>query len=283
MSSYYVFDFTCFDDLNSDEVKKILKDKCKKFTFQLEQCPTTLKKHYQGRLSLKIKKSSPKAVAKHLGVTWHFTVTSGVVAESGDMDYVSKDNTRLDGPWTEKEEAYIPSHFKKIKDNLFPWQQTIMDSRNEKNERRVNILYDPDGARGKSSIAGLMACQGLAILLPPTNDSDKLVQSLCNICMDKELRDPKCVFINLPRSMEQDKLYGIFKAIEQMKDGHLYDVRYHYKEYWIESPQIWVFMNELPKMTYLSADRWVIHRIADHTKELYQPDLRFPEYTERKK
>ncbi|WP_445772263.1 hypothetical protein, partial [Rheinheimera sp.] len=50
---------------------------------------------------------------------------------------------------------------------------------------------------------------------------------------------------------------------EQIKKGKLYDTRYKYQEYWIDSPQIWVFSNIEPDLSMLSLDRWRIWTINE--------------------
>ena len=104
---------------------------------------------------------------------------------------------------------------------------------------------------------------GRGIDLPPVNDAEKLIQSLCDICMAKQLRDPSPVFVDLPRAMDKSRLNGIYTAIEQIKKGKLYDLRYNYKEWWIDSPALWVFSNIEPDMTMLSRDRWRLWTIDD--------------------
>jgi len=264
VNSYYVFDFTAFDT-NEEDVKKVLKDKCKKWTFQYEKGNETGKDHYQGRFSLKEKKSTAALAAKHIGQSWHLSITSKT---NQDNDYyVTKEETRIAGPWSDKDVVlFIPRHIKTILENLYPWQKSIWETREESSDRHVNILLDTKGNLGKSSLVNAMVCTGKALVLPPTNDSEKLVQSMCDMCKAREERDPKMVFINFPRAMEQDNVSGIYKAIEQIKDGHLYDVRYRYQEWWIESPTVWVICNKMPNMAYLSRDRWRVWEVID--KEL---------------
>lgn len=79
---------------------------------------------------------------------------------------------------------------------------------------------------------------------------------MCNICMCRNLRNPTPVFIDLPRAMNKDRLNGIYTAIEQIKKGKLYDMRYKYQEFWIDSPNIWVYQNVDVDLDYLSRDRW---------------------------
>lgn len=67
--------------------------------------------------------------------------------------------------------------------------------------------------------------------------------------------------------MNKERLGGIYSAIEQIKKGKLYDLRHCYKEYWIDSPTIWVFSNIPPDLSLLSKDRWKIW-VVDDTKSL---------------
>ena len=107
--------------------------------------------------------------------------------------------------------------------------------------------------------------------MPPINDAKELIQVACDICKSKEIRDPSPIFIDLPRAMRKSELGGVFTAIEQIKKGKLYDTRYRYTEWWIDSPAIWVFTNVLPDLNSLSLDRWVIWHIND-SKELVKYD-----------
>lgn len=85
--------------------------------------------------------------------------------------------------------------------------------------------------------------------------------------MAKETRSPSPIFLDMPRAMNKERLNGIYTAVEQIKKGKLYDLRYSYKEYWIDSPQIWVFSNIEPDISLLSRDRWRIWTI-DETMNL---------------
>jgi len=246
-----------------EEIKTILVEYCKKWTFQQEECPETKRKHFQGRLNLKEKTFSEKSCAKLLKVNWRLSVTS---KNNKDNDfYVAKEGSRIDGPWKDTDvEIYIPENVRNI--NLYPWQQQTIDSAEIKDDRTVNVIIDKKGSSGKSTIARFMECREKAIWLPPMNDPKELMQAMCCICMDKKLRNPKLVYINLPRAMDQTRINGIFNTIEQIKDGKLYDFRYHYKKYYIESPQIWIFMNIRPDTNALSNDRWKLWEIDEDKK-----------------
>ena len=74
--------------------------------------------------------------------------------------------------------------------------------------------------------------------------------------------------------MSKDQLRGIFMAMEQVKKGKLFDFRYKYKTYWIDSPSVWMFTNYCPDLKMLSMDRWRLWEVDDETKELkpYEPE-----------
>lgn len=50
----------------------------------------------------------------------------------------------------------------------------------------------------------------------------------------------------------------IWKAVEQMKNGYLWDKRHHWQEAYIMPPKVLVLTNDEPDRTMLSRDRWDI-------------------------
>lgn len=257
------WDFTLNEDVaTKDEIINKLKEHCKKWCFQLEIGESGYK-HYQGRVSLKLK--SRKGPKLFKGIHWSPTSSNN----KDNLFYVTKDLTRIDGPWKDDDVVkYIPRQFRDI--TLWPWQSSVIDINKIFNDRTINLIYDPDGCNGKSTVASIAELLYGAIDLPPINDCKELMQAMCDECMDNNVRDPKAVFIDMPRAMDKERLYGIYSAIEQIKKGKLYDTRYKYKKWWIDSPNIWVFSNHLPDLSLLSKDRWIIWTITkDHKLERF--------------
>nr|QXP07598.1 MAG: replication associated protein [Arizlama virus] len=257
-----VWDFTVgVDYVNLDDLLKSMKTHCKKYSFQKEKGEETGFIHFQGRVSLKIKQRLSGIIALFGIKEMHWSITSK--PNRDNTFYVTKEESRIEGPWSdESKDIYIPYQYKGILDNLRPFQQSIFDKKDDRDPRKVNIVIDERGNRGKSSLAAIMEIMGYAIDMPPCNDGEKLVQSLLDMCYEKT-RDPKVIFIDLPRSMNQEKLFGMYTAIEQIKKGKLYDFRYNYKSWWIDAPQIWVFCNTEPHRGYISRDRWNMWYIND--------------------
>lgn len=266
-----MWDFRMNEDAVSQEaLLKQLQKIAKRFVFQLEKGETTGYLHYQGRISL-IKKHRKTELVKLLTLIPepnYLEPSVNATYYAGDMFYVMKEETREAGPWNEKAtEKYIPRQYRGMLERLHPFQRHIFDTANDFDTRIINMIYCTKGNMGKSTIASVCELFANGIDLPPVNDAEKLIQSCCDICMAKETRSPSPIFLDMPRAMNKERLNGIYTAVEQIKKGKLYDLRYSYKEYWIDSPQIWVFSNIEPDISLLSRDRWRIWTI-DETMNL---------------
>lgn len=266
-----------------DDVGKCLLKLCKKFVFQLEKGEKNDYVHYQGRISL-IKSTLKKTLLEQFcnilkcenkDAPQYLEPTTKGVHKTSNFNYVLKEATRVDGPWTEKdftddklkEPVYIPRQYRDKMNNLYPFQKQIKESGKVFNDRDVNLILSNKGCDGKTTIAHICRLFDKGLVIPTINDAERLVASVCDICMAKNIRDPSPLFFDMPRAMSKDRLFGIYSAIESIKSGYLYDLRNKYKEWDIDSPQIWVFCNELPDLSLLSLDRWKIWKINDK-KEL---------------
>lgn len=231
------------------------------YVFQLEKGDSGYI-HYQGSFSL-VKKRRKAELLKLLTVQFeHLAPLTNTSLQEGGFNYFMKADTREDGPWSDKdEEQYIPRQYRHI--TLYPWQEDVIEISRKFDTRTINMIYDPVGNIGKSTVASITELMFKGIDLPPVNDYKELIQVACDICMAKKVRDPSPIMVDMPRAMNKDKLFGIYSAIEQIKKGKLYDMRYHYKEWWIDSPAIWVFSNMEPDLNLLSKDRWKIWRVQD--------------------
>lgn len=254
---------------NHQQLIDIFNKIAKKWAFQKERGEKNDYDHWQCRISLRkktIKTTLLKMFAEGKAPNY-CKPTEGENAKNDNFFYVMKDDTRILGPWksTDPKPKFIPRQFRHIKD-LYPMQQTIIDTLPD--SRHVNVISDTKGDNGKTVAAFLAYLKKNAEYVPPMNDAQKLIEFIFSIideCEDDETPD---IFIfDLPRSMSKDCLYGMYSAIEQLKNGFIYDTRYHGKRRWINSPAIWVFTNEIPDKTRLSADRWKIWQINDR-KEL---------------
>ena len=72
--------------------------------------------------------------------------------------------------------------------------------------------------------------------------------------------------------MKKSKLNRLYSGIENLKNGMMYDLRYHGKFRYIDEPNI-VFTNQPPEMSYLSRDRWAPWTVVDNQLEEFQFDV----------
>lgn len=262
------------NELTFNDIMGQLKDVAKHFIFQLEQGDSGYR-HFQGRMSLiKKRRHAEKHLLLKLFTKWqpnYLEPTTNPEYIKTSFSYVMKIDTRLEGPWTDVDvpkEVYIPRQYRNIEvDQLYPFQQTIWNTiQNDAcfNSRQINLIYCKGGNKGKSTIAHLSRLKANSLVIPAIiNDAKELVQVACDMCMDTQNRNPKAIFIDMPRAINKDRLYGIYSAIEVIKDGYLYDVRHHFKSWDIDSPHVWVFTNTMPQLEMLSQDRWNIFTIDE--------------------
>lgn len=240
-----------------------LEEYCKKWSYQLERGDSGYL-HYQGRCSLGQKKRLGYVVKNYKPLHGiHWSITSNEC--KGDMFYVTKEDTRVLGPWKDTDhKIHVPRDIRRIK-QLRPWQEELMGIMMEDEDRCVYILYDPVGNSGKSIFARYMQVHGHAQQVPPLNDNKDIMQLI--MCMEES----RAYIMDMPRCMNKDRLYGVYSAIETLKSGWVYDTRYKFKQRLFDPPTVLVFTNVLPDRGMLSKDRWVLYMIGED-KQLLEMD-----------
>lgn len=268
-SQLTVWDFRYNADSFEDykEVIETLKGVAKHYVFQLEEGDTGYR-HYQGRLSL-IKKR--RYSEKHLILNLfkgkppnYFEPTVAPEALRGDAFYQCKEDTRLSGPWSDKDPVQVETKqlnlFKKCE--LYPWQQRMLAESETFDMRKIDLIYDPEGNIGKSIFLEYMEYLGNCEEIPPFRMMDDIFQWVCS-------RPTKSVYvIDMPRGIRKDNLADMYAGIEVIKNGVAYDKRYNAKKIRFDRPRIFVFTNKLPKLRLLSMDRWNLWEVDRKTMEL---------------
>lgn len=252
-----VYDFTLFDDIGTMEVRQSLKDLCKKYCFQLEKGAESGTLHYQGRFSLKIKKRQTELIKLLNDKNWkkfHISVTSN--ENKGNNFYVSKEETRVDGPFTDENDIYIPRDIRQINE-LRPWQNSLRSMLKEYDERTVDIVFDKNGNIGKSTLVRYMMLYDDAELLPFCNDYKDIMR------MAYDIGPKKTYLIDMPRAINKEKLFQFFSGIETLKSGYCYDDRYKFTRRLFDRPRICVFTNVEPDKSLLSKDMWKTWCVED--------------------
>lgn len=264
--------------IDLQRTREVMKTLAKKWEFQLEKCPTTGKEHYQAGFSLHKKAKLAGVLAlipEDIRAQWSLRPMSNPGAKS--WTYSGKVATRVDGPWThaDAEPAYIPKHVRGME--LRPWQASVKDMCAEYDDRIINLLYCPEGGIGKSMVIDYLDCHQLAEAVPPLNDAKDIMQLVCCVVENRggSAKAPKAFLFDLPRAMKKDKLVGLYSAIEQIKDGRAYDLRYAYKKHRFDRPAVWVFTNTKPDTKMLSQDRWRFWRVEANQLAIIPSEAEF--------
>jgi len=269
MSSCCVWDFRCNkDNFETTELIDWCKENCKKWVFQIERGDTGYE-HYQGRINL-MKKRQKHIILELVDNKFNYLEPTSKANFKDEFFYAMKKDTRIDGPFSSEineNEVYIPRQYRNLE--LYEWQLKVLASKDIFDCRKINLIYDKVGNNGKSTVAALGELLHNGIDMPPLNDFNDLIALVCCICIDRNLRQPGLMFFDMPRALNKERLYGFYTAIEQIKKGKVYDIRYKYRYWWFDSPTIWVFSNHLPDETLLSNDRWTIWTIKNKMLEPY--------------
>lgn len=247
-----VWDFTWYNLRDEEQAFKILDLHCKKWTFQEEKCPKTGNLHFQGRVSLKIKNRAPYWPDCDI----KFTPTSEV-NHKNDF-YVTKPDTRVRGPWSDKDEKIVvPRDIKAIKE-LLPWQKQLFSLiKVENNTRKVYVVIDETGNSGKSTFVRWCMVYKHGRKIPMANDYKDILR------MVMDMPTSNCYFVDMPRAINKEKLYQFYSAIEEIKGGYAFDDRYKFQEKIFDPPNVVIFTNRCPDLALLSYDRWVLLSIRD--------------------
>lgn len=250
-----VYDFTMkvTDNLTVKKLRKDLKELCKKYCFQIEQGDKTGYLHYQGRFSLKEKAREQQVISKLKKLDWdgfHISVTS---KENRDNNfYTCKDDTRVNGPYTDENDVFVPKRVQNMEKKLYAWQTSMLAILKTYEERHIHLVYDKVGNNGKSCFTHYMMCYENAEMLPCLNDIKDLLR------MAYDVGEKDIYIFDMPRAINKDRLFQMYGAIETLKSGFCFDDRYGYRRRLMESPNLCIFTNVLPDLDLMSRDRWKI-------------------------
>lgn len=242
------WDFTCPEDKASsdEELMSRLDQLCERYVFGHEVGEGGYR-HIQGRVVFKVGKEL--ATIKKQTCDWlptaHWDKT-----HVRNFDYCEKEGNFVRS-WEGALRKYALL-------TLRPWQEQVVDLFERQSERGILVVVDYEGNKGKSYLSKYMEASHMADVCPVT---DGEASNYIEYCMNHPSKGyifdvPKCDTIKSKKNM--------WKAIEQIKNGLLYDRRYTSRKMWIDPPKILMFTNELPDRENLSADRWNICGLTDY-------------------
>lgn len=241
------WDCTCprNDKHPEEELRKTLDATCERYAYGKEVGSTTGYEHYQIRCVFKKPMTLNECRNLIPGADWSPTHTR-------NFEYVEKEGDFYRS-WEGALKEYLD--FKP-----YLWQELLAKMLTDRDKRRVDVIVDRVGGRGKTDCAKWLQVTKRAQYVPPMQSA----QDLMAFCMAKK---SKAYIVDMPRACDITKTKELWNAIEQMKNGYLYDKRYSYRDAWIEPPAIVVITNEIPQQRYLSADRWNVQELLGTKRE----------------
>lgn len=239
-----------------EHVQKWLKDLgVTAYRFQLEEGKETGYIHYQGWFSLdgKGKRLEHLRTLSPRGV--HLEACRG----KAGMEYASKNDTRVDGPWIWPYE-YRGEDLPKV---LYGWQQELLDElKGPVTHRKITWLWDPIGNTGKSTFCKYVAYHHQAMIC-----GGELKDIAFAVQMAPRIERPIYIF-DIPRSQGNHISYA---ALEALSNGMFFSPKYESVSYIGPRPHIVVFSNFEPDKEKLSMDRWNIVQLKGVTAEPAAP------------
>jgi len=135
---------------------------------------------------------------------------------------------------------------------LWNWQEEVKNRclSSTSSDREINYIIDKKGGVGKSKFCKYMCYHHNALMVPWGRTGDIL-----NLVVKKGAKD--VYLFDLSRTKPQDWAKDdISAAMEQIKNGHIVNLKYETDTFMMCPPHIWCFSNNVPNLGSMSMDRW---------------------------
>lgn len=275
-----------------EEICSFFRQHCSRWCFQLEAGKKKGHLHYQCRISILTRRRLDTMIKwcqkQPILNNCHVSPTSGACAYTGNELYVMKEDTRVDGPYSDRNTVNmeeVPSHYK-IAPVWWPWQQEILKIIESKPDgEKVNVILNPSGGQGKTHLASYLSCRKMAHRVPIMEHSKDIMRAV--MCMKKENKEKNLpFFIDFPRAISKNVSKQFASAIEEITNGFAYDDRYKWTEAYFEKPHVFVFTNNIIDENLLTGRRWNFYTIVGKNSngrllKIQEQYMAFePQYTE---
>lgn len=254
------FDITVQGDQYTPEsLKDILEQHFKEYAFQKEKGASTGYIHYQVRGKLYQKKRLSTIIRNNPipGGRWSVTSTHNF----GNYDYVTKECTRVDGPWFKEPQIECTAEGKRVIDEitsftLYPWQQSVIDILKTEDRHSINILVDPVGNIGKSVLVErILFIEKCGVLLPTDHKNHHLIIRTAYF-------QPSSAYVfYASRALSKRGVEAFYKQVEVLKDGILRYGSDTNKKLRIGHPRIFIFTTFKPDLPW--SDKWKFWRVSE--------------------
>lgn len=154
---------------------------------------------------------------------------------------------------------------------LSPLQRDILSIVDSQNDRQVDVWLDISGNHGKTWMTMHLWERGQALVVPRyATTAEKLSAFVCSA-----YKGEPYIIIDIPRAGEPSK--ALYEAIEEVKDGLVFDTRYSGRTKNVRGAKIIIFTNNPLDTSCLSFDRWRLHGMKNSDLSIqYVHDLLTP-------
>lgn len=249
--------FFTYNNYKEEEIEILetrFKEICKQYVFQKEIGEQGTP-HLQGVIFLKRKMRYSEF---NLPVQIHW---EKVIDKKSAIAYCSKDDTRI--PNTEPYEYPPIAKLITLKpEDLYPFQAKIeelcmipVDQRS----RDINVVYDPIGCVGKTEFCKYMFKRHKCVIFTGGQMKDVSRVLALEVKAGRNLNEHTIMYFNIPK-----KGYLCTRSLECVKDGLITSVKNDSCTLVFNKPHVWVFTNELPDLTKLTEDKWILWKIENN-------------------
>jgi len=246
-------------DIDQDLLDEWFNNNCKKWVYQLEKSKNDMM-HYQCVISLHKKEFSKKvlsSISSYTGIKEDYINISPSLTGNTSFNYAMKEETRVEGPWSNKmleENLQVETL---ALDKFYTWQKIVFHiAMGKPDDRSIHWFYDTKGNRGKTQLTRmLLAKHGKEVgVIPCVGTSNQLVSAIINMGMRKTY------ILDIPRSKSggswDDRVADLMLTIESIKNGLLVSAMYgKLNQLLMPHPNVIVFSNY--DLNGLSPDRWI--------------------------
>lgn len=234
---------------NAETIKAYLKSmRADRYAFGLEKGEQTGYEHWQIRVVFKEPKALKKLKDGMPGVHWSPTKVR-------NFDYVEKEGNYYRS-WEEALDKWKNLELK-------PWEEQLLYAIDKQSDREIAILVDVRGGLGKTTFAKhLVATKRMEYIPQMASPKDYM-----HVAFAK--KNARGYVIDLCMGQDFHEKYSgnwqatFFNAVEQMKNGFLYDGRNAWKECWTDPKDILIMMNQYPEHGHIADDRVRIFEVNE--------------------
>ncbi len=225
--------------------------------------------HYQGRVSgtKPFRIGELVNASSYCGYNFHWEIERDA---RGSQMYVTKELTRISGPWSDRDVVqYVPRRYRALV--LRPSQTWILGRLANQSDRKMLFIVDPRGGTGKSTLGMYLSVQQQAIRIPASVRTAEDIMAIVMAAVASHPERTRTIVLDIPRSVQTADHWGKWlSALEDIKNGHVYDKRYSWKEVFFEPPRIFITSNDRPPARLLTNDRfdvvdmlWILFNVGE--------------------